>query len=147
MTTETKSVAELAAETKALFERRTDEVKSIAEKALAEAANGIDMTKTAKELADQAIAGMNEAKSRLDDLEQKQARPQGDAEKPASYGAQLLGSDQFKSFIERGSQGSMKLEMKAMQFRYRMIMLEETTKKARRRRSSWTKLAREWSCG
>jgi hypothetical protein len=65
---------ELAREVKALFDTKTNEVKGIAEKALAEAERGIPMSETAKQLADQAISGMNEAKARLDDLEQKMAR-------------------------------------------------------------------------
>jgi hypothetical protein len=74
MSEETKTVAELAAETKAAFETKTNQVREIAEKALAEAEKGVPMAETAKELADQAILGMNEAKARLDEIEQKVAR-------------------------------------------------------------------------
>ena len=69
-----KSMAELAAETKAAFEKKHDEVKAIAEQALSEAKEGKTLSGTVKELADQAITGMNEAKTRMDDLEQKMAR-------------------------------------------------------------------------
>jgi HK97 family phage major capsid protein len=98
MSEQTKTAAELAAETKAAFDKRHDEVKAIAEKALAEAEAGKSMTSTAKELADQAIAAMNEAKARLDDIEQKQARQgaQGNAEQTA--GERFLEDERFKAF-------------------------------------------------
>ena len=76
-----KSVAELAAETKALFETKHNEVKAIAEKALAEAEKGIPMSASAKEVADLALTGLNEAKARLDDLEQKAAKRGGAPER------------------------------------------------------------------
>lgn len=116
MTTETKSVAELAAETKALFETRLDEVKGIATDLKGRLEKGEDLSKSAKELADQAITGMNEAKGRLDELEQKIVRRGGgdDRAEVKSYGAQLAESDQLKSFMDRGAQGSMRLELKAI---------------------------------
>ena len=104
-----------AAQLKAAFDAKHDEVKAIAEKALAEAAKGLPMASTAKELADQAITGMNEARARLDEMEQKFARkPGSDEPEVKSYGAQLAESEQLKSFIERGAQGSMRLELKAI---------------------------------
>lgn len=116
MTTESKSAAELAVETKALFDKRVDEVKAFATDLEGRLGKGEDLTKSAKELADQALAGMNEAKARLDELEQKAARPSGrDGEvETKGYGEQLTDSSQYKGFVERGSQGSMRLEVKAV---------------------------------
>jgi len=117
MTTETKSVAELAAETKAAFEKSHGEVKAIAEKALAEAEKGIPMSKTAKELADQALTGMNEAKTRLDDLEQKMARRNsGDPVEQKSIGQQYIDSDEYKGAFANGArQGqNVGIEVKAI---------------------------------
>ncbi|MBB4618967.1 phage major capsid protein [Sphingomonas abaci] len=103
MTTDTKSVAEMAAETKALFETKHNEVKGIAEQALAEAQRGIPMSETAKELADQALTGMNEVKSRLDDLEQKAARNGGAGDvETKSIGQQYVESDEYKSAFANG---------------------------------------------
>ena len=104
MTTDTKPAAELAAETKALFERQHNEVKAIAEKALAEAAKGLPMSEKAKEVADGALTALNEVKSQLTELEQKMARrpgPDGDAEK--SIGQQYIESDGYKSAFANGA--------------------------------------------
>lgn len=94
-----KSAAELATEIKGDFERKHDAVKEIAEKALAEAAKGIPMAETAKELADQALTGMNEAKARLDEMEQKMARrgnPEDERGKTA--GERFVADEGFKAF-------------------------------------------------
>lgn len=93
-----KSIAEIAADTKAAFEKKHDEVKAIAEQALAEAKEGKSLTTTAKELADQAIAAMNEAKTRLDDLEQKAARRTSDQEGPQTAGERFVADEGFKAF-------------------------------------------------
>jgi len=95
---EHKTAAELAAEVKRDFETKHDKVKEIAEKALAEAEKGVPMASTAKELADQAITGMNEAKARLDEIEQKLARrrEQGDSERTA--GQRFIEDEGFKAF-------------------------------------------------
>jgi HK97 family phage major capsid protein len=98
MTTDTKSAAELAAEIKSDFETKHDRVKEIAEKALAEAQAGTPLATTAKELADQAITGMDEAKSRLDEMEQKMARRGVDGDAPRSAGERFTEDEQFKAF-------------------------------------------------
>lgn len=112
-----KSVAELATETKALFERKHDEVKAIAEKALAEAEKGIPLSNTAKELADQALTGMNETKARLDELEQKAARRGYDGpQRQPTIGEQYVESDEYKSAFANGArQGqNVGIEVKAI---------------------------------
>lgn len=101
MTTETKSAADYAAETKAAFEKSHNEVKAIAEKALAEAEKGLPMSETAKELADQALTGMNEAKARLDDLEQKFDRKGSDENRTYTAGERFVEADEFKSFASQ----------------------------------------------
>ncbi len=91
MSEQTKSAAELAAEIKGDFEKKFDEVKGMAEKAVAEAQKGIDATASQKETVDNALTAMNEAKARLDDLEQKMARGGSDAEHAAkSIGQQFV---------------------------------------------------------
>lgn len=103
MTQENKSAADLAAEVKADFGRRFDEVKALAEKAVAEAQKGIDATGSQKETIDGALTAMNEAKARLDDLEQKTARGGGDPEQgEKSIGDQFVESEGFKSFQATG---------------------------------------------
>lgn len=95
---EQRTAAELAAEVKRDFETKHDKVKEIAEKALAEAQKGVPMAETAKQLADQAMTSMNEAKARLDEVEQKLASrgEQGQGERTA--GERFVEDEGFKSF-------------------------------------------------
>ena len=101
MAEETKTAAELAAEVKTAFEAKHNEVKEIAEKALAEAEKGIPMSETAKELADQAITGMNEAKARLDEMEQKLDRVGGGEDRTYTAGERFIEDEGFKAFAEQ----------------------------------------------
>jgi HK97 family phage major capsid protein len=96
-----KSAAELAAEVKRDFETKHDKVKEIAEKALAEAEKGVPLASTAKELADQAITGMNEAKARLDELEQKMARRGEQQAGAGSPGEVFINDEGFKAFASQ----------------------------------------------
>lgn len=103
MTDQTKSAAELAAEIKGDFEKKFDEVKGMAEKAVAEAQKGADQSAAQKEVIDNALTGMNEAKARLDELEQKMARGGGnDDDRAKSIGEQFVESEGFKSFEATG---------------------------------------------
>jgi HK97 family phage major capsid protein len=93
-----KTIEDLAIEVKSQFQKSHDAVKEIAEKALAEAAKGLPLANTAKELADQAIIGMNDAKSRLDEMEQKMAR-RGHSEAGAqTAGERFVEDEGFKAF-------------------------------------------------
>lgn len=103
MIDQTKSAADLAAEIKGDFEKKFDEVKGLAEKAVAEAQKGVDATNSQKETIDGALTAMNEAKARLDDLEQKMARGGGQGDEgQKSIGAQFVESDGFKNFAASG---------------------------------------------
>ena len=98
-----KSAAELATEIKSDFATKFDAVKGLAEKAVAEAQKGIDATAAQKEVIDNALTTMNEAKTRLDDLEQKMARNPGNPDDAAkSIGQQFVESDGFKGFEAAG---------------------------------------------
>jgi HK97 family phage major capsid protein len=104
MSEETKTVAELAAETKAAFETKLDAVRAIAEDVKGKAEAGEAIGNTAKELADQAIIGMNEAKARLDELEQKMARQrENETEEFKSVGEQFTDNEDVKAFLANGS--------------------------------------------
>lgn len=103
MTDQTKSAADLAAEIKGDFEKKFDEVKGLAEKAVAEAQKGVDATTSQKETIDGALTAMNEAKARLDDLEQKMARGGGNPDdRQKSIGEQFVESEGFKAFEATG---------------------------------------------
>lgn len=98
-----KSAADMAAEIKGDFEKKFDEVKGLAEKAVAEAQKGVDASASQKETIDGALTAMNEAKARLDDLEQKMARGGGDPDQgEKSIGDQFVESEGFKSFQATG---------------------------------------------
>lgn len=107
MTTETKSAAEIAAEVKADFDRRFDELKGIAIDALGKAEAGEPLSAAAKQAADEAITAANEAKSRLDALEQHvatiEAAPAPEARKSA--GQLFVENDEVKSFLENIAPG------------------------------------------
>jgi HK97 family phage major capsid protein len=98
MTTETKTVAELAAETKTLVEKKFDEVKAIAERALSMAEKGEKMTPEDKAKADEALTTANEVKGTLATLEQKLARETQQQNVAMSAGERFTESDEFKSF-------------------------------------------------
>ena len=100
-TLDKKTVEDLAAEVKSQFQKSHDAVKEIAEKALAEAAKGLPLANTAKELADQAILGMNEAKARLDEMEQKASRRGDLGDAPRTAGERFVEDEQFKAFASQ----------------------------------------------
>lgn len=113
MTDTNKTVAELAAETKVLFDTKHDAVKEIAEKALAESAKGIEMSATVKELADQALTGMNEAKARMDELEQKMDRDGAEQKSVLTAGERFIEDESFKSFASQARpRGRVVVEVK-----------------------------------
>jgi HK97 family phage major capsid protein len=115
MSEETKTVAELAAETKAAFDKKHDEVKAIAEKAMAEIEKGVPMAEKAKEVADEALIALNETKSRLDELEQKVARKHEETvEELKSLGEQVTADPAVQEFLKQGSKGRVGVEVKAI---------------------------------
>jgi HK97 family phage major capsid protein len=111
-----KSPEDLAKEVKADFDKRIDEVKSFADELKGRTEKGEDLSKSAKELADQAISGMNEAKARLDELEQKMARQKDVETQFKSIGETVTDSESVKSFLAGGGKGrvSVEVEQKAI---------------------------------
>lgn len=112
MTTETKTVAELAAEVKTLVDTKLNETKAAAE----ELKGKLDATDKVTEglvlKFDEAFKEHNEAKARLDELEQKMAR-KGDegqrAEKSAGY---IVTEDEgVKAYIAAGGRGKVSVEL------------------------------------
>ena len=114
--TEPKTAEQLAGEVKAAFDAKHDQVKALAEEALGKAQKGEDLSAATKQLADEALVGMNEAKARLDELEQKIARKGADDEtRPRSIGEQVLAADEMKTFLaSRASRGRASVEVKAI---------------------------------
>ena len=114
--TDTKTAEQLAGEVKAAFDAKHDQVKALAQEALGKAQKGEDLSTATKQLADEALVGMNEAKARLDELEQKIARKGADDEtRPRSIGEQVLAADEMKAFLaSRASRGRASVEVKAI---------------------------------
>lgn len=116
MTTETKSVADIAAETKAAFDTKFAELKAIAVDALGKAEKGEPLAAGAKEKADEAIIAVNEAKARLDEIEQKLVRRGADeSDERQSLGDMFVNSDIAKKMLADGSafRGRASFEAKA----------------------------------
>lgn len=98
MTEKTKSVAELAAETKAEFSKQLSDVQEKAEKALAEAEKGVKLSTEDKDAIDNALTEFNGTKARLEDIEQKLARDTGRGEDRMTAGERFVANEDFKSF-------------------------------------------------
>lgn len=114
MTTETKSAAELAAETKAAFDEKLDAVRAIAEETKGKLEKGEELSTSAKELADQALTGMNEAKSRLDEMEQKLATRGTEQVERKSLGQQVTEGHEAEIKALADRRGSVQMEAKAI---------------------------------
>lgn len=97
------------------FKKQVDHVKGIAEEFKGKAAAGDKIAEGAKQTADEAIVKLNEAKARLDELEQKMARrPHEGREEVKSLGRQFVDSDSYKSLTgSAGQRGKANLEIKA----------------------------------
>lgn len=97
------------------FKKQVDHVKGIAEEFKGKAAAGDKIAEGAKQTADEAIVKLNEAKARLDELEQKMARrPHEGSEEIKSLGRQFVDSDSYKSLTgSAGQRGKANLEIKA----------------------------------
>lgn len=95
-------VKELATE----FAKATDNVKALGEELTGKMNAGEKSIGDLKDQVDNALTLMNEAKTRLDEVEQKQARRGADEiEHQKSLGQQMFESDQFKSFVENPRAG------------------------------------------
>jgi HK97 family phage major capsid protein len=112
-----KTVDQLVDEVKTLVEKKHDEVKAIATDALGKINAGEALTEAAKEIADQALIGMNEAKARLDELEQRVAqRREAETAEFKSVGERFTEDEGVKAFMASGSKGriGMDIESKAI---------------------------------
>ena len=97
------------------FKKQVDHVKGIAEEFKGKAEHNDKISESAKQTADEAITKLNEAKARLDELEQKMARrPQDGKDEAKSLGRQFVDSDSYKSLMgSAGQRGKANLEIKA----------------------------------
>ena len=95
---EKKTLEQVAAETKAQFDKSLDEVKALGEKALGEAEKGSKLSGDLKDQVDVALSTMNELKASMTEVEQKMAsfKP-GSAQRAMTAGQKVVNSDEFKS--------------------------------------------------
>ncbi|MBM3603646.1 MAG: phage major capsid protein [Alphaproteobacteria bacterium] len=99
MSDQTKSAAELAAETKAAVDKAVDSVKAIAEEALGKANSGEQLAASVKEKADEALLNVNSLRARFDELEQKAARDGVTDDEAKSFGERFVEDDRVKAFL------------------------------------------------
>jgi len=126
--TDTKSAEQLAGEVKAAFDAqqqavkkdfytRHDEVKALAEEALGKAAKGEELSASTKQLADEALTALNEAKARLDEVEQKLARKKQDDERreARTLGEQVVSNEAILPFLNsKTARGRASVEVKSI---------------------------------
>ncbi|WP_235681988.1 phage major capsid protein [Sphingobium yanoikuyae] len=113
---EGKTMAQLAAETKAAFEKATSDVKAIAEEALGKAKAGEQLTTSLKERADEALTSIAELKAAVTEMEQKADRRGNSNDRQPSPGEQFVGSDEYKQAFPNGAQPgkNVAIEVKAI---------------------------------
>lgn len=96
-------------ETKALateLEKATNKVNALGTELTGRMEKGEKGITDLKDQVDEALTLMNEAKTRLDEVEQKQARRGDDGQvEQKSLGQQMFESEQFKSFAENPRNG------------------------------------------
>jgi len=123
-----KTAEQLAGEVKAAFDAqqqavkkdfdtRHDEVKALAEEALGKAAKGEELSASTKQLADEALTALNEAKARLDEVEQKMARRVADegALSFKTIGEQVVSNEAILPFLNsKTARGRASVEVKSI---------------------------------
>jgi HK97 family phage major capsid protein len=106
---------QIAAELRKAIDEKHDDVLKKADAALDEAKKAGGLSAETKKSVDEALTGIGVLREQLKDIEQKMARkPGADADQVKSYGDQVVGSERFKSYIEKGAQGSVRLELKTV---------------------------------
>ncbi|MDQ7970748.1 MAG: phage major capsid protein [Oxalicibacterium faecigallinarum] len=90
------------------LDKISDQVKEIGEKALSEAKKAGDMSAETKGKVDELLVKQGELQARLQEVEQKQARPAGGGKDEGikSAGYQLIESEEFKEKAANWSKGS-----------------------------------------
>lgn len=96
------------------FAEAVDKVKETAEQMKGQMANGEKLSQSAIDKADEALLAMNEVKSRLDELEQKDARRPSNNVDFRTLGEKFTGSDEYEQLkANQGTGAKAKLEIKA----------------------------------
>jgi HK97 family phage major capsid protein len=99
---------------KAIDEKHGDVLKK-ADAALEEAKKAGGLSAETKKSVDEALTGIGVLREQLKEIEQKMARkPGADGDQVKSYGHQVIESDRFKAFAEKGAQGNVRIELKSV---------------------------------
>ncbi len=104
-------------EIRAAFESRHDQVKALAEDAIGRAQRGEDLSNATKQLADEALIALNEAKARLDEVEQKMARRAVEESQasPRTIGEMVVQNASLKALLGNNTaRGRASVEVKAI---------------------------------
>lgn len=113
MTTNTKTAAELAVETKAAVDKAMDSVKAIADEALGKAKAGEELGVSLRERADEAMLTANTLKAEFADLEQKLLRGESGRGVAKTAGQRFTDSEEFKAFAgEQRPRGRIIVDVK-----------------------------------
>lgn len=117
MSDNTKTAAELAAETKAAFDKAVDQVKGMAEEALGKSKAGEKLTHDLKATVDEALTKMNELTEQVASMDQKLARAKAfedSARGQKSIGEMFVEEEKVKSFLgSESKRGRVELNTKA----------------------------------
>lgn len=114
MSDQTKSAAELAAETKAAVDKAVESVKAVAEEALGKAKSGEALTEAVKAKADEALVEVNGLRAKMAEMEQRAAREGGEEAAAKTLGEQFVSDDRVKSWLaSEQSSGKVDLRVKA----------------------------------
>jgi HK97 family phage major capsid protein len=113
MAEDTKTVAELAAETKAFVENKLNETKAAAEELKGKLDANDKVTEGLTQKFDEAFKAHNEAKARLDELEQKMARQRDVETERKSIGETVTDSEGFKAFVGNGAKGRVGVDIES----------------------------------
>lgn len=91
----------------------TTDLRELAREVNSKMANGEKLYDSLKEATDKQMVTVNEIQLALKEIEQKMAqRGNDDRQEVKSFGVQVIESDEFKRFTERGSRGQFSLELK-----------------------------------
>jgi len=109
-----KSAEQMADELRKSIDKKTDAIQKTADDALSEAKRTGGLAEETKSAVDKSLLELNTLKEQLSQIEQKMARkPGGDGEQVKSYGEQVAESDHYKSYVEGGARGNLRISLKA----------------------------------
>lgn len=107
-----KSAEQLADDLRKSIDAKQAEILQKADDALTEAKAAGGLSAETKKSVDEMLTDINVMREQLKSLEQKMARKPGEGEDEVkSYGGQLVASDRYKSFLEHGTRGALKMEL------------------------------------